>query len=152
MSEPARYVNGEPENLTAAAWDALAWLERMPRPDDPENLRRLERCIAALREELAPCIPPQMPAEHYTSSYGVPTGRDAPRQGVPDPDPAPAETPGLANTGEDAEGSGAGNEALAVRMYQRGVRPEAIADLTGIDPARVAEMFPGTSTEGGRPR
>ena len=81
MSEPARYLNGVPANLPAAAWDALAWLERMPRPADAENRTRLESCTAALREQLAPHLPA--------------------------PDPAPVETPGLATTGEAAEESGA---------------------------------------------
>jgi hypothetical protein len=70
MSERARYVDGLPRNLAAAANDALMWLETfrdqqaIRRTGAPEEVvvdadSRLERCIAALGKELTPFLPAQ---------------------------------------------------------------------------------------------
>jgi hypothetical protein len=61
--EPAvapRWVDGAPENLLAAALDALEWLELIKRLNDAgrwpfsqrDSRKKLDRCIAALREHI----------------------------------------------------------------------------------------------------
>lgn len=58
MPEPARFVDGFPDNLPAAALDALEWLEVFRHSPllakRPEDRERLERCVTALREQVAP--------------------------------------------------------------------------------------------------
>jgi hypothetical protein len=53
VADPARWTNGEPENMAASATDALLWLDvlvaaaAMVRMSD-EDCRRLKACRAAL--------------------------------------------------------------------------------------------------------
>jgi hypothetical protein len=55
----ARYVNGEPTNLPAAAYDALEWCRWITRRPELAGAveRPLRECIAALERELRPCLP-----------------------------------------------------------------------------------------------
>ena len=74
--EPAVYLDGEPQNLAAAAWDALGWLlwlrdshglewgvtlpgslYRRSASWRDEHATRLERTLNALREYLVPHLP-----------------------------------------------------------------------------------------------
>lgn len=72
MSEPARYLNGKPENLAAAAWDALEWLRLLANPQN----RRLHQALspdarvkaALCRDALEGFVAPHLPAEYVTCS------------------------------------------------------------------------------------
>ena len=59
-AEPVVYVDGQPGNLPAAAWDALAWLEWMPKPSTPSLREKLERTITGLRMYLEPHLTPAL--------------------------------------------------------------------------------------------
>jgi hypothetical protein len=55
----ARYVDGIPTNLPAAAYDALEWLAWIDRKGIArgENAGRLQEALRVLREQLDPCLP-----------------------------------------------------------------------------------------------
>jgi hypothetical protein len=63
--EKARFIEGEPANLPAAALDALEWLEWLRKHLAQnhagvvydEHRRRLALATDCLREHLAPCLP-----------------------------------------------------------------------------------------------
>lgn len=66
MADPARWTDGEPANLRAAAADALPWLDalqeqaayvRMPAQDQ----RRLMACRAALARHVGRIAAPEVP-------------------------------------------------------------------------------------------
>lgn len=58
---PARYTDGIPDNLPAAANDALAWLRWLwghaPRGWQQDSYVKLGACIARLEAELQPHLP-----------------------------------------------------------------------------------------------
>lgn len=66
MSEdPARYTEGVPDNLPAAAYDALAWLQLLKRRRQlsvnqlsPVGQQRFEACVSALERHLESHLPP----------------------------------------------------------------------------------------------
>ena len=56
-ADRARYRDGLPQNLPAAANDALEWLRWLQRSGVIGKREHLPRCIAALEQHLAPHLP-----------------------------------------------------------------------------------------------
>ncbi|MGV3720872.1 MAG: hypothetical protein ACO1SX_08175 [Actinomycetota bacterium] len=72
--EPARYIDGVPDNLPAAAADALVWMELWKRHRHLSvnqlkavDQQRFEACTAALERHLQPHLPAQFAGDEAES-------------------------------------------------------------------------------------